>query len=313
MDGHQSHRTLEAIELARDNGIIMLTLPPHCTHRTQPLHRTFLKSLKLNYNAACDERMRCHPGRSISFSETAELFHRAYVISSRQHTRRRCMALSVQAYGLTTHSCFLEDFEAAKVTNEDDPAVQAAVVREDSDSDTETHLDQSCDDVGGADAEPTTTAECQEETVNSDPSVAAAELDNSAMNATPCPSHPGLAEALEILQSMSPRHKISKPRARKRKTESSAVIMSSPYKQALQEKQQIMGSKSKDERVESKQEQEMKSSSKTKDKKDKKKTQSTLSSDETPCLYCEQPYCNPVEGFVQCGSRPMWALHKCRL
>ena len=41
LDGHHSHKTLAAVEYARENGINMLTLPPHCTHKMQPLDRTF--------------------------------------------------------------------------------------------------------------------------------------------------------------------------------------------------------------------------------------------------------------------------------
>jgi len=231
---HQSHKTLEAIELARDNGIVILTLPPHCTHCMQPLDRTFFKSLKLSYYVACDDWMRCHPGRRVSFFEMVESFHRAYAKSA---THEKAVH-GFECTGLWPYNSqvfSVEDFEAAEVTNEDNPADQAAVVCVGSVSVTEpeTHLDQSSDVLGGgADAEPTTTAEYQEETVNSDLSVAVAELHNSAVNVTPRPSHPGLAEALEILQSLSSCPKISKPRARKWKIQSSAVITSSPYKQA---------------------------------------------------------------------------------
>ena len=62
----------------------------------------------------------------------------------------------------------------------------------------------------------------------SDPSVAVEELYNSDMNIARHPPHPRLAEALEILKSLPPRPKISKSRARKRKMESTAVIISSP-------------------------------------------------------------------------------------
>ena len=41
LDGHYSHKTLEAINFYRDNGIQLITLPPHCTHKMQPLDRTF--------------------------------------------------------------------------------------------------------------------------------------------------------------------------------------------------------------------------------------------------------------------------------
>ena len=54
VDGHHSHKTLQAIEYARDHGVIMITLPPHTTHKLQPLDRTFFKSLKSAYNRAAD-------------------------------------------------------------------------------------------------------------------------------------------------------------------------------------------------------------------------------------------------------------------
>jgi len=239
----------------------------------------------MNYNAACDDWMRCHPGKRISFFEMAELFHRAYTKSA-MHEKA---VHGFECTGLWPYNSQLfsaEDFEAAEVTNEDNPAVLVAAVCESGDSVTDPQLDPSNDDVvGETDAEPTTAADFQEETVINDPSVAVEELNNSDMNATPPTPHPGLAEALEILQSLSPRPRISKPRARKRKMESAAVITSSPYKQAMQEKQQ-MGSKPK--AVSLSKKSSKKSNSKRKDK-GKMKIQSTLSSDKTPCLYCKEP------------------------
>ena len=37
MDGHSSHYTLELLEFARANNIIILGYPPHCTHALQGL------------------------------------------------------------------------------------------------------------------------------------------------------------------------------------------------------------------------------------------------------------------------------------
>ena len=37
LDNHNSHITLQAIDLAKENGIVMLTIPPHTSHRRQPL------------------------------------------------------------------------------------------------------------------------------------------------------------------------------------------------------------------------------------------------------------------------------------
>lgn len=37
LDNHSSHMALKNIEFCRDNGIILLTFPPHCTHKLQPV------------------------------------------------------------------------------------------------------------------------------------------------------------------------------------------------------------------------------------------------------------------------------------
>lgn len=37
IDNHSSHTSLEAIEYSRENRIVLLSFPPHCSHRLQPL------------------------------------------------------------------------------------------------------------------------------------------------------------------------------------------------------------------------------------------------------------------------------------
>nr|KAI8769882.1 jerky protein homolog-like [Biomphalaria glabrata] len=79
LDGHHSHKTLEAVNFARENGIELLTFPPHCTHKLQPLDRTFFKSLKSASNASSDSWMSCHKGRRITSYEVVSIFSKAYV------------------------------------------------------------------------------------------------------------------------------------------------------------------------------------------------------------------------------------------
>ena len=50
-DGHSSHNNVEFIELARKENIIIVELPSHTSHWTQPLDRSFFKSLKNRWNA----------------------------------------------------------------------------------------------------------------------------------------------------------------------------------------------------------------------------------------------------------------------
>ena len=44
IDGHESHKTLDAVDFCRNNRIILISLPPHSTHRMQPLDCTFLRA-----------------------------------------------------------------------------------------------------------------------------------------------------------------------------------------------------------------------------------------------------------------------------
>lgn len=78
LDNHESHVSLEAINFCRDNGIVMLTLPPHGTHKLQPLDVSFFGPMKTYYSRACDEWMVNHPGRAISEAQIGFLLKQCY-------------------------------------------------------------------------------------------------------------------------------------------------------------------------------------------------------------------------------------------
>jgi len=78
LDGHASHKTLEAVEYGRTHGIVMISFPPHSTHHMQPLDRTFFGPLKMQYHKECDKWMTQHVGQRISPFQLAELFGLAY-------------------------------------------------------------------------------------------------------------------------------------------------------------------------------------------------------------------------------------------
>ena len=86
LDGHYSHtRNLEAIDFARENGITLLSLPPHTTHRLRPLDRTFYKSLMVNYDRACDKWLRTEK-TTVRVDVIAKIFGEAYVASATMST-----------------------------------------------------------------------------------------------------------------------------------------------------------------------------------------------------------------------------------
>ena len=83
MDGHKTHtKNLDFINFARDSGLILFSLPPHTSHKLQPLDRTFSKRLKSAFNAACQSWMRSHRGRRITMENLGKLFKIVYLKSA---------------------------------------------------------------------------------------------------------------------------------------------------------------------------------------------------------------------------------------
>jgi hypothetical protein len=81
LDNHESHVTIEAIDLCKANGIVLLTFPPHTSHKLQPLDRGVYGPLKKYYNAACTDWMKMHHGTPISIYDLAEIFGKAYPLA----------------------------------------------------------------------------------------------------------------------------------------------------------------------------------------------------------------------------------------
>ncbi|KAJ8881608.1 hypothetical protein PR048_018094 [Dryococelus australis] len=48
MDNHNSHCTLDAVLYARGNSMVLVTSPPHCTHKLQPLDVGLMGPFKAN-------------------------------------------------------------------------------------------------------------------------------------------------------------------------------------------------------------------------------------------------------------------------
>ena len=55
LDNHVSHLSVDVLQFAKDNGVVMVSFPPHCSHKLQPLDRSVYGPLKRYYNVACDD------------------------------------------------------------------------------------------------------------------------------------------------------------------------------------------------------------------------------------------------------------------
>jgi len=71
LDNHDSHISVASIDFAKSHGVVMLTFPPHCSHKMQPLDRSVYGPLKKFYNSACDSWMLQNPGKCITIYDVA--------------------------------------------------------------------------------------------------------------------------------------------------------------------------------------------------------------------------------------------------
>lgn len=78
LDNHSSHLSLAAVNFCRKNGIYLLTLPPHSSHKMQPLDRGFFGPLKTKFAYECDKWLSSNPGRVIGQTEVAQLVNEAF-------------------------------------------------------------------------------------------------------------------------------------------------------------------------------------------------------------------------------------------
>ena len=70
-DNHESHLSIEVLDKAKENGVTILTLPPHSSNKMQPLDAGVNKPFKTYYSQAMDSWMMRNPGKPISIYEIA--------------------------------------------------------------------------------------------------------------------------------------------------------------------------------------------------------------------------------------------------
>lgn len=78
LDNHETHLSLEAVQLASSVGVVMLTFPPHTSHKLQPLDISIYSPLKGYYNEAVDNWLINNPGKTIDIYNIAEVLGQVY-------------------------------------------------------------------------------------------------------------------------------------------------------------------------------------------------------------------------------------------
>lgn len=78
LDNHESHISLTAYNFCKNNFIHVITLPPHTSHKMQPLDLTFHGPLKTAYNRECETHMVNNPGAKITSYDVVGLYTKAF-------------------------------------------------------------------------------------------------------------------------------------------------------------------------------------------------------------------------------------------
>ncbi|KAJ8915953.1 hypothetical protein NQ315_016629 [Exocentrus adspersus] len=79
LNGHATHtKNLTLVEMARENNVHILVLPPHTSHRLQPLDVSFMFPLNSYYEQEVKNWLRIHPGQVITVHDIGSLFGAAF-------------------------------------------------------------------------------------------------------------------------------------------------------------------------------------------------------------------------------------------
>ncbi|KAB0802155.1 hypothetical protein PPYR_04341 [Photinus pyralis] len=83
LDGHATHtKNVQLIEAARQNHVHILCIPPHTSHRLQPLDVSFMFPLSTFHTQECETWMRQNPGRAITIRQVGSIFGKSYLKAS---------------------------------------------------------------------------------------------------------------------------------------------------------------------------------------------------------------------------------------
>ncbi|CAH1957748.1 unnamed protein product [Acanthoscelides obtectus] len=120
MDNHTSHVNLRVVEFARQNSIIIVTFPQHCSHKLQPLDITVYGPFKTRYRTAMNEWMLTNPGKTVTIYQIGQFVKEAYLPAfSPQNITQGFLKTGI--YPLNSNIFSEEAFLSSYVTDRLDP------------------------------------------------------------------------------------------------------------------------------------------------------------------------------------------------
>ena len=120
MDNHKTHISLDTVMLARKSNIVILTFPPHCSHRLQPADVTVYGPFKARYKASMNAWMLINPGKTVTIYEVASFANEAFIHGfSMPNIIKGFATTGIHPFNRNSFSD--EDFLSCYVTDRSDP------------------------------------------------------------------------------------------------------------------------------------------------------------------------------------------------
>lgn len=303
LDNHESHLAVRTLNFAKENGVVMLSFPPHCSHRLQPLDRTVYGPFKKYLSNTQASWLRSNPGKSMTIYDVPSIVRDALPLALNPlNVIKGFQVTGIEPYNKEIFSdC---DFLPSSVTDHplSDPKEGNTLVSSGENT-------QLSDDVNNKVA----TSELQSSHI--EPS----SPDEGILN-VPLPSIPGnLGESLpscskgvttalkfspEFVKPFPKSARKDKP-SRGRKKRKSAILTDTPEKEALEEEQNKRKKITKDPVIKKKRE----------GAKKKVCIESSEEEDEGEyfCLVCCDNYnhSKPGENWLMCRKCKLWSHEQC--
>ena len=122
LDNHGSHLSIEGLNFAKENCIVMLSFHPHCSHKLQPLDRSVFGPFKKYVNTACDAWVLNNPGKTMTIYDIPSIVANAYPLA---FTPKNIQS-GFRVYGIFPYNIDIftdDEFLASSVTDRPDPGI----------------------------------------------------------------------------------------------------------------------------------------------------------------------------------------------
>lgn len=349
LDGHFTHtKNIKVIDHARENGVVLLCFPPHCTHRLQPLDVSFMKPISTFYDHEVSCWLRTNPGRVVTIYQVAKLYGNAFIKAATMETAingfKKTGAWPVNRGVFNEH-----DFAPAETTERPNPstiptAMDAATTPSTSATTPPTSVTTTPTSVPAVTTISTSLPTSPIPTTSVSSATSTFTSVSIATPTTPTSGTAVITSTCPTPEDIMPIPSCSNLPVRKkpRKHGKTAILTDSPYKEELLSEMAIKKEKEdkKLERAkkrllnmecsekngkinrEKKQQKNKKTTGAEKKKKPKqmsiaknlKRKHSNSSSSEdsdAECIYCGYLYSQSTEGWIQCWKCSKWAHCSC--